>query len=97
MKKLLVTVIALAGLASTSLVPAMADPYYGSAIGGYFEDHPYVQKALIGGGLGTVAGAVIAPEGDKVNGAVKGAVVGGAAGAGYEYLQQRGVFDRFFH
>ncbi len=60
---------------------------------GYVDRHPYVKKALIGGGLGAVAGGLVASRGNKTNGALTGALLGSTLGLGYQYLtddNQRG-------
>lgn len=56
--------------------------------GSFGDNHPYLQKTLIGSGLGAVVGGVLTRNSDWTNGAIKGAVLGGAAGAGYEYLKR---------
>jgi len=79
------------------MAPALAyDPYYygHSYYGGsFFDNHPYAKKALIGGGVGAIAGGLLSPEGNRVHGAVSGAMLGGVAGLGLEYLNERGVFS----
>lgn len=52
------------------------------------QRHPYVKKAAIGGGAGALVGGLLAPEGSRTDGAVKGAMVGAAVGLGYEYLRR---------
>ena len=97
--KLQAMAIALMLLTGFTALPAKAyyDPYYGHAYSyyhhGLLAQHPYVKKALIGGGIGAVAGALLSPEGAHGSGAVKGAMLGGAAGLGIQYLQNRGIFS----
>jgi hypothetical protein len=84
-------------LMSSAFMPARADyrdyyPYHNQS-GSYFYDHPYVQKAVIGGGAGAVIGAIAGGDGNRVNTAVKGALLGAGAGLGYEYLRQKGIFN----
>lgn len=65
--------------------------YGGSAIGNFFYNHPYVQKAVLVGGAGAAVGALTAPDGYRGQGAAKGAMVGAGAGMGYEFLRERGI------
>ena len=58
----------------------------------YFERHPYQKSGLIGAGVGAAAGALMGNEYDRGGSAVKGAVLGGAAGLGYRYLQNNGMW-----
>lgn len=58
-------------------------------VGRYFNDHPYVQKAVIIGGAGAAVGALTAGDGYRMDGAVKGALIGAGAGLGYEYLRRK--------
>lgn len=98
MRKFLSLFIALFLMAGTAFVPARADirDYFGygnpyrTTTGGYFYDHPYVQKAVIVGGTGAAVGALVSREGNRVNGAVKGALIGAGAGIAYQYLRDRG-------
>lgn len=62
---------------------------YGST---YFDRHPYQKSGLIGAGVGAGAGALLARDGRRTSTAVKGAVLGGAAGLGYQYLKRQGTF-----
>jgi hypothetical protein len=55
------------------------------------DRHPYVQSALAGGGIGAVVGGLIDRDGDFGNGAIRGAVVGSAAGLGTRYISR---YDR---
>jgi hypothetical protein len=59
--------------------------------GRYFNDHPYVQKAVVIGGAGAAVGALTAGDGYRMDGAVKGALIGAGAGMGYEYLRQKNL------
>ncbi len=96
--RLKTSAIALALLTGVTVLPAEAgNRYYGYDSyrhGSYMDRHPYVKKAAIGGGIGAAAGALLAREGMRTRGAVKGAIIGGAAGAGYEYLRRQGTFSR---
>ncbi len=100
-RQLLISFATLMMLLGFSVMPAYAyyyPSYYGYSQyynGGFLANHPYVKKAAIGGGLGAILGGVIAPTGDRVGGAMKGAALGGAAGMGFEYLRERGAFSRF--
>jgi hypothetical protein len=62
------------------------NPYYGGSA------HPYVQKALIGGGAGAALGGLLSQDGYRADGAIKGAVLGAGLGLGYQYLKQQGTF-----
>ena len=89
MKKLLATLLLLLSVGVYALAPAEAhyrDYGYGGGYGGYGY-HPYIQKALIGGGIGAVAGGLLGSR-DPVGAGIKGALLGSAAGLGYEYLKQ---------
>jgi hypothetical protein len=93
------------GLASFSAPAQAANRYYGnnyyngytsrnysnSRVGNFFQDHPYVQKAAVIGGAGAAVGAIVAGDGNRVNGAVKGALLGAGVGMGYQYLRQQGI------
>lgn len=106
-KKVQVGIATMALLAGTTVLPASAyrgDNYYpGYARSDYYSNyyrggtfsqrHPYVKKALIGGGIGAAAGALLSSEGRRTSGAVKGALVGGGIGLGYEYLRRQGTFS----
>lgn len=103
-KKAISSLAVMAMLAGSMLVSpnsAFARDYYNygnryyssSRIGDYMYDHPYVQKAAIGGGAGAVIGALLGQEGSRVDGAVKGALLGAGAGLGYEYLRRKGIFS----
>lgn len=83
MKKLLATLLLLLSVGVYVLAPAEA--HYRD-YGGYGY-HPYVQKALIGGGIGAVAGGLLGRR-DPVGAGIKGALLGSAAGMGYEYFRQ---------
>jgi hypothetical protein len=102
-KKWMSSLAVMTVLAGSLVVPsnsAFARDYYNyghryndSGIGDYMHEHPYVQKAAIGGGAGAVLGAVLGQEGDRMGGAVKGALLGAGAGLGYEYLRRQGIFN----
>lgn len=51
-----------------------------------------VKPALIGAGLGAVAGGVLSRN-DRKGGIIKGAVVGAVAGGGYGFLRNRGYLN----
>ena len=51
--------------------------------------HPYLKSAGIGGAGGAVIGTLVAPDGDRVGGAVKGGLLGAGAGLGYEWLRRK--------
>lgn len=95
--KLFELVLRLAGLMLVStLTPAFAhsrydyrDRYYRPK-----EEHPYVNKALLGGGTGAVLGSLLARDGYRTDGAIKGALLGAGIGVGYEYLKRQGTFSR---
>ncbi len=57
--------------------------------------HPFVKTGLIGGGIGAATGALLGQDGDRADGAVKGALLGAGAGVGYQYLRNRGTFSRW--
>lgn len=63
--------------------------------GGFLPGHPFVRGAAVGGGLGAAAGAIFSPEGSKGDGAIKGALLGGGAGLGYEFLRTHGYLSRW--
>ncbi|MCE3235043.1 MAG: hypothetical protein K0Q50_1223 [Vampirovibrio sp.] len=95
-------VLTLLSLGASSLMPAAmahSNRYYDNngryqAYGryqpSYWQQHPYVKKAAIGGGAGAVLGAVLSQEGSRGDGAIKGALLGAGAGLGYEYLKRKG-------
>lgn len=56
-----------------------------------WEEHPYVKKALIGGGGGAVLGGLLSSDGGRMDGAITGALLGAGAGMGYEYLKNKGI------
>ena len=62
---------------------------YRTESGRFFYQHPYVQKAVLVGGAGAALGAIAGGEGNRMGGAVKGALVGAGLGLGYEYLRDR--------
>lgn len=68
------------------------DSRYNSNWGTFGQRHPYVKKAAIGGGAGALIGGILAPDGYRGDGAIKGAVIGAGAGLGYEYLKRQGTF-----
>lgn len=94
--KLLAVPALLTVMAANAILPAEAhDRYYDSRYyrGGTFgQRHPYVKKAAIGGGAGALIGGILAPDGYRGDGAIKGAVIGAGAGLGYEYLRRQGTF-----
>ncbi|WP_303674971.1 hypothetical protein [Vampirovibrio chlorellavorus] len=100
--KLLVLPVMLGMLAANTLVPTAEahdrsynryyDSRYNSNWGTFGQRHPYVKKAAIGGGAGALIGGVLAPDGYRGDGAIKGAVIGAGAGLGYEYLRRQGTF-----
>lgn len=59
--------------------------------GTYFQRHPYQKTGLIGAGAGAVAGGVLFGDKNRGRNIMRGAVVGGAAGLGYQYLKKRGT------
>jgi hypothetical protein len=59
---------------------------------GLMGNHPYVQKAVIGGGVGAVAGGLLAGDGGRADGAIKGGLLGAGLGLGYQYLRNQGTF-----
>jgi hypothetical protein len=87
MKKLLATLVLLFSMGVCTLAPAEARHYGYDRYNGGYGYHPYVQKALIGGGVGAVAGGLLGRR-DPVGAGIKGALLGSAAGLGYEYLRQ---------
>ncbi len=99
--KLALSALVLLTTAGTLILPANAyyQPYYNSSDsstynnGTFFQHHPYVKTALIGSGVGAVLGGVLSQEGSRTNGAVKGAILGGGAGLGIEYLKEKGFFS----
>lgn len=88
MKKLLASLLMILSIGAFTLAPAEARyrSYYDNR--GGFGYHPYIQKALIGGGIGAVAGGLLG-ERDPVGAGLKGALIGSAAGMGYQYLSSR--------
>ncbi len=92
-------------LASALVMPvnsAFAKDYYNygnryysnnGGISDYMHTHPYVKKAVVGGGAGAALGAILGQEGNRANGAVKGALLGAGAGMGYEYLRRQGIIS----
>ena len=100
----LVPLFALVATLVSSSAPALAhnysDGYYNN---GYYNDyrrndgrflgnHPYARKAVLVGGAGAAVGALVAPDGRRGGGAIKGALLGAGAGLGYEYLRRKGLF-----
>ncbi len=88
---------------ASSLMPAEAhNRYYSSNAryyrnqGSFSQNHPYIQKAAIGGGAGALIGGILGQDGYRADGAIKGAVLGAGAGLGYEYLKRQGTFNNGF-
>jgi hypothetical protein len=92
-----------AGLIAPMLVPQTAEAHpdrnyrRGNYYRGYtqYERHPYLKRAGVGAGIGAAAGAVLAPDGARVDTAVKGGLIGAGAGLGYAYLKNRGYLNRW--
>lgn len=87
-------------LLGSTLAPAFAhtprywDRYY--RYDGYRQrsvQSQYLRKAVIGGVAGAALGGVLASEGYRADGAVKGALLGAGVGLGYEYLRRNGLFS----
>ncbi len=77
------------------MMPAQARYYPYRDQGGYGSNyHPYIQKALIGGGIGAVAGGLLSRR-DPVGAGVKGALLGSAAGVGYQYLTSQNRYGGY--
>jgi hypothetical protein len=108
MKQLLMRmmpVLLLGAVGSGLLLPAEAHnarnyrQYYGRP--GYYqaytryERHPYLKRAGIGAAAGAGLGAVLAPDGARLDTAVKGGLIGAGAGLGYAYLKDRGYLNRW--
>ncbi|MEB3287854.1 MAG: hypothetical protein VKJ04_10160 [Vampirovibrionales bacterium] len=96
-KKALLTLSASALMMTSAMPLAQAhddnynnNRYYGNS---RYEQHPYLKKAAIGGLGGAVLGGVLANDGSRGNGAVKGALLGAGVGLGYEYLKQKGYIS----
>jgi hypothetical protein len=94
MKKLLALLLLLFSVGAYTLSPAEARYYGYDNNGGYFGYHPYIQKALIGGGIGAVAGGLLGRR-DPVGAGLKGALLGSAAGVGYQYLRSRNNYGGY--
>ena len=101
-RKLLAAATLVLMTAGMTLPQAMAHDYNAARYNRYYDNrgsfgnrHPYVQKAAIGGGAGAVLGGVLARDGSRADGAVKGALLGAGAGLGYEYLKRQGVFSNW--
>jgi hypothetical protein len=94
-QKLTATLVLAIALMGISIKPAQAydNSYYENATS-FLGNHPYVKDGLIGSAAGAVIGGVMAHDGDRTGSAVKGAVLGGAAGMGVEYLREKGAFSR---
>ena len=60
----------------------------------FWQRNPYIKSGLIGAGVGGAGGVILSRSGKRGSGAVKGAAIGAGAGLGYQYLKNRGVFDR---
>lgn len=96
MKKMALALLTGITVLGSGAVPALAhDPYDGhndyNRNRFQWEEHPYVKKALIGGGGGAVLGGLLASDGGRLDGAVTGALLGAGAGLGYEYLKTKGI------
>lgn len=72
-----------------SILPAQA---YHNDYGYYPPSRSYTRQALVGAGIGALAGGAFTRE-DPLAGALRGAVVGTGAGLGYEYLTRNQVFS----
>lgn len=103
--KLLAIPMLVAMTVGSSMLPAQAynrynnngyyqgyNRYYGN-YGTFGQRHPYVQKAAIGAGGGALVGGLLAGDGYRGDGMVKGALLGAGAGLGYQYLKRQGVFN----
>jgi hypothetical protein len=55
----------------------------------HWSHQQYAKKGLIGAGTGAVLGGLLANDGYRAGGAVKGGLIGAGAGLGYEYLRRR--------
>jgi hypothetical protein len=83
------------GLMPAAHAQSRYDYYNNRYNNGFLTEHPYAKKALIGGGVGAVAGGLLAGDGGRADGAIKGALLGAGLGLGYEYLKRRGTFSNW--
>lgn len=92
MYKFFAALLALVIFMGVSITPAQArhnDDYY------YYNNRqstmsPYVKKALIGAGIGALASGALSRDGFSSGSIIRGALIGGGAGVGYQYLRNRG-------
>ncbi len=103
-QKLLSGLMVMTFLTGSGIAPAMAahsSRYYNQyqnyqrGYVNYRDNHPYVKKAAIGGGAGALLGGILAGDGSRMDGAIKGGLLGAGAGLGYEYLKQKGYLSRW--
>jgi hypothetical protein len=96
MKKQLIA-FSMAGLmlASTATTALARDYRHQGYANRYYSEpaHPYVQKAVLGGGAGAALGGLLSRDGYRTDGAIKGALLGAGVGMGYEYLKRQGTFS----
>jgi hypothetical protein len=95
MKKQLIALSTLGLMLGSSFSAAMAHDYrydYNRYRGSRSE-HPYVEKAVLAGGAGAALGGLLARDGYRTDGAIKGALLGAGIGMGYEYLKRQGTFS----
>ncbi|HEY9784506.1 MAG TPA: YMGG-like glycine zipper-containing protein, partial [Candidatus Obscuribacterales bacterium] len=99
------SVVALATLLGTSMLPATAHTLEGSAarsryaagtqstgVKGFFERHPKVKSATVGAGVGAAAGAVTGLLSGK--GTLRGAAIGAGTGAGVGLVRSSNTLAR---
>jgi hypothetical protein len=97
MKKTVLTALTGIVVLGSTALPAMAqdryyDRHYNQNQNRFeWQEHPYLKKALIGGGGGAVLGGLISSDGGRMDGAITGALLGAGAGLGYEYLKNKGI------
>lgn len=60
----------------------------------FWQRNPYIKSGLIGAGVGGAGGLILSGHGRRGSGVVKGAAIGAGAGLGYQFLKNKGVFDR---
>lgn len=103
-KQMLASVLTLSVLAGTSMMlpsaEAQSNRYdygryhnYYNRDRGFLANNPYLKKAVLVGGGGAVVGGLLAGDGGRAEGAVKGALLGAGLGMGYEYLKRQGTFS----